>query len=264
MAGAIGAIFKTDVLTIDMISLPDVGYNGALDIRNQPSAEAAMASFAEFLKTAAAVELDVSPDEFRTGRQTITMPQCVTERLFMADTLENGAGYSRRLSQPGVLRQAVRRHYETVKAKWTDPVHADQCDRSCPDCLRNYSNRRLHRLLDWRLALDMAELFLAEPLNTFRWLDLAEAQAEQFKNLCLVSGVQAEVRSAGDLWAVVSTAGKALILCHPLWHSREGLATDTQINAKLDLDPGLRCEFVDVRDLSARTPAYLLRLRSAS
>ncbi|CAN1547097.1 DEXHc_Hrq1-like domain containing protein [Caulobacteraceae bacterium] len=264
MAGAIGAIFQTDVLTIDMTALPGVGYNGVLDIRSQPSAEAAMASFAEFLKTAAAVELDVSPDEFRSGRQTMTMPWCVTERLFMADTLENGAGYSRRLAQPGVLRSAVRTHYDTVKAKWADPAHADRCDRSCPDCLRNYSNRRLHRLLDWRLALDMAELFLAEPLATSRWLDPARAQAERFKDLCLVSGVPAEVKPAGDLWAVVSAAGNALVLCHPLWHSREGLATDTQINAKLDLGSGLRCDFVDVRDLDVRTPAYLLQLRSAS
>lgn len=264
LSGAIGAVFKTDVLTIDMTALPDAGCKGALDVRNQPSAEAALASFAEFLRTAAAVELDVSPDEFRTGRQPLALTQCVTERLFMADTLENGAGYSRRLAQPGVLSQSVTAHYQAVSSRWTSSAHAHRCDKSCPDCLRNYSNRRLHRLLDWRLALDMAELFLGRPLDTSRWLAASQEQAQKFAELCRLTGVKADVRPAGDLWAVVNAGGKALILCHPLWHPREGLATDAQINAKLDLGAGIQCEFADVRDLEIHTPAYLLKLRGAA
>lgn len=262
-SGAIGAIFKTDVLTIDMTELPGAGYDGALDVRAQKSAEAAFASFSEFLKTAAAVALDVSPDEFRTGRQTRNLPQCVTERLFLADTLENGAGYARRLSEPGVLSAAILAHYETNKLKWSEPGHADRCDRSCPDCIRSYSNRRQHRLLDWRLALDMAELFLGLPLDTSRWLGGAKDQAERFAILCQQVQIPAEVRPAGALWAVVSESGKALILSHPLWHIRDGLISDTQAEAKYDLGGDLNCEFIDLRDLEVHAPAYMLKLRDA-
>lgn len=263
-SGAIGAVFKTDVLTIDLTDLKGVGYNGALDVRSQPSAEAALASFAEFLRTAAAVELDVSPDEFRSGRQALQLPQCVTERLFMADTLENGAGYSRRLFEPGFLRQAVSKHYANQRAKWGNEEHAGRCDRSCPDCLRNYSNRRLHRLLDWRLALDMAELFLEEPLDTSRWLAQSQRQAERFKALCELAGIGVQVRQAAGLWALVSTTNRALILSHPLWHVREGLASDAQINAKLDLGYEVRSDFVDIRDLDTHATAYLQKLRETS
>lgn len=258
--GAIGAIFKTDVLTIDITGLKDAGNNGALDIREQPSAAAALASFSEFLKTAAAVELDVDPAEFRTGRQGLGLSHCTTERLFMADTLENGAGYVRQLYEgEGVLRQAVQKHYDTLKAQWSEPRHAERCDRSCPDCLRSYSNRRQHKLLDWRLALDMAELFLGLPLDLNRWFSSAPAAAERFTRQCAASGVETSLETAEGL-TVIRSGGQALVLCHPLWHPREGLANDRQINAKLALGAGTACRFVDIRDLAGRPAGYVLSL----
>ena len=38
--------------------------------------------------------------------------------------------------------------------------HAHACFTSCPDCLRSYSNLAYHGVLDWHLAIDMAELAL--------------------------------------------------------------------------------------------------------
>jgi hypothetical protein len=52
------------------------------------------------------------------------------------------------------------------------------------------------------------------------------------------------------------------VLSHPLWHPREGAATDAQIDAKYDLG-GMHCEFADVRDLEVHAPAYMLKLRGA-
>lgn len=259
--GAIGAIFKTDVLTIDITGLKDAGNNGALDIRKQPSAAPALASFSEFVKTAAAVELDVDPAEFRSGRQSLGLPYCTTERLFMADTLENGAGYVRQLYEgEGVLRRAIQNHYDTLKAEWTKPRHANRCDRSCPDCLRSYTNRRQHKLLDWRLALDMAELFLGLPLDLRRWFGDAPALAGRFARQCEASGVETSVGTADSLTVIRSSGGRALILCHPLWHPSEGLANDQQKNAKSAIGAGVTCDFTDIRDLANRPNDYILRL----
>ena len=93
----------------------------------------------------------LSPDEFRVGRQLMTLDGTRTEQLFLADALENGAGYSRMASDPDTLRRWLGAHYEREKARWSRPFHSDSCDRSCPDCLRNYGNRFSHGLLDWRL-----------------------------------------------------------------------------------------------------------------
>lgn len=263
VTGAIGAVFSTDILTIDMIGMPGVGNNGALDIVQQKSAESALASFGEFLRTAAAVELDIDPNELRTGRQPLGLSHCRTERLFIADSLENGAGYARRLFENGILTRAVRHHYESVKGRWSDIQHSGQCDRSCPDCLRSYSNRRQHKLLDWRLALDMAELFLKEPLDLSRWLSNSAQEAERFVSLCASADTPVQMRNEEGLSAIVGPNKHALILSHPLWHPQEGLAVDAQMNAKLALSSeGYNCEFVDLRELHNMPSAFILKLQS--
>lgn len=264
--GAIGAIFTTDVLTLAVTGAEGFGANGALDIREQASAEAAIASFGEFLKTAAAVELDIDPSELRAGRQHLRARSCNTQQIFMADALENGAGYVRRLYDDGMLRRAIEKHYDTVTGKWTASGHAF-CDRSCPDCLRNYGNRSLHRLLDWRLALDMAELILERPVETGRWLKGAEAEAQNLAALCKAAGTAVEIEKAGELFALVNGSGRALILSHPLWHWKSGYETEVQQEAGLLLrasrGAGLNAEFADIRAVHTHPQTYLLKLVEA-
>ena len=77
------------------------------------------------------------------------------------DTLENGSGYCRHLSEPEqfqALLKSVSRPYGGWLANDAGIDHADRCDGSCYDCLRDYSNADLHAVLDWRLALDLSDL----------------------------------------------------------------------------------------------------------
>lgn len=261
--GAIGAVFKTDVMTMLLENLPGVGYNGVLDVNGQKAAGAALTSFGEFLKVAAARELDVDPAELRVGTQQWRMDGCVTRQLYIADALENGAGYSRHVCDPDRLRGLLRTHYEDVKKNWHAPSHAD-CDRSCPDCLRNYNNRFLHASLDWRLALDIAELVLGDPLDTDRWLGSANDTAQRFAALCNHHAGNVVVEQADGLVAVTGSGRLSLVLSHPLWHMREGLAQDAQRNAKLMLEANhgnaLKVDFVDIRDFAHHPQAYIVKM----
>lgn len=264
--GAIGAVFKTDVMTMLLENLPGVGYNGVLDVEGQKAAGSALTSFGEFLKVAAARELDVDPAELRVGTQKWRMDSCVTRQLYVADALENGAGYSRHICDSGRLRGLIATHYEDVKKNWHDPLHAD-CDRSCPDCLRNYNNRFLHASLDWRLALDVAELVLGEPLDTTRWLGDARGIGQRFADLCNHHEGSVQVEQADGLVAVTGGNKLSLVLSHPLWHMREGLAQDIQKNAKLLLEAnhgmGLKVEFVDIRDFAHHPQTYIVKMLEA-
>lgn len=268
-SGAIGAVFKTDILSLVLEGQPGVGAHGTLDTGRdgQPAALAAITSFAELLRVAAAVYLDVDSSEFRVGTQKYRSPHCVTSQLFLADALENGAGYARRLFDEGRLRGLLLRHYEEVLADWSGAKHAD-CDRSCPDCLRNYGNRFIHGNLDWRLALDMAELFLGKPLETGRWLDKSEAVARRFADLCRANGMDVAVVKAAKLWSVVLPGRLGLVIGHPLWHHREALAHDWQIDAMLAMrgkhGPSTGCRFVDVRELSASPQKFIVELGRAT
>ncbi len=60
-----------------------------------------------------------------------------------------------------LLQMIVQNSHWQFHDRLVDPAHAGACDTSCPDCLRSYgSNLAYHNLLDWRLAIDMANLAL--------------------------------------------------------------------------------------------------------
>jgi DEAD/DEAH box helicase domain-containing protein len=262
--GGIGAIFTTDVLSFYLAEAKEVGRNGVLDVRRQASARAAIASFAESVKLAIATALDVDPGEFRVGRQPLRRDDCETEQVFVADSLENGAGYSRWASDPSNFKEALLAYDKIASAKWTDERHSSDCDRSCPDCLRNYSNRFSHALLDWRLALDMSDLVLGRELPISRWVGSGaeESALNSFEKFCAGAGLSVDRDYAGGL-ATISYQSKALVLGHPLWHTDEAWLQPQQILARDELRlRGLQPLFVDMRDFAAHMAAYYLRLTS--
>jgi DEAD/DEAH box helicase domain-containing protein len=229
VCGAIGAVFRTDVLSLLVHGGPGIGWNGILDVQGMPSAPTALASLGEVLRMAAATYLDIDPSEFRLGQQKIRLPEgVVTQQLFLADALENGAGYARRLHDDTRLRTMLAEYVRVVSVKWHREDH-QRCDASCPDCLRNYGNRMIHHLLDWRLALDMAGLLLDQPIDLDAWRPLATTTADRFHRLCEMADVPATVVNIG-LPAVASegAAPRILVLSHPLWHTRDGLLNDEQ------------------------------------
>ena len=97
-----------------------IGSNGALDVK-QPSTAAAITSFGEFLKVAAAVYLDVDPGEFRVGKQRLRLPECITEQIFIADALENGAGYVRRIYDADRLGELLGDYHASGRAYLVRP-----------------------------------------------------------------------------------------------------------------------------------------------
>ncbi|WP_135503049.1 DEAD/DEAH box helicase [Roseovarius aestuariivivens] len=264
--GAIGAVFTTDVLSYYFEGAKGVGNWGVLDVTGQVSAASAIASFSELTKLALATELDIDPEEFRTGRQRwrirVGEVEIDTEQVFIADKLENGAGYSRWASKPKNMERALSNFVATVAPKWEDETHSHDCDRSCPDCLRSYSNRFIHGMLDWRLALDLSDLALGKELQLGRWLEGPEDDiAIAFKAFADTAGMPVEIDYGAGLTAIVN-GKKALLLGHPLWHTREGLWQPRQREARDELRAkGIEAKFVDVRDFAYRTAKYFLELR---
>ncbi len=262
--GAIGAVLTTDVLSAYFRDLPGAGAHGVLDTREQVSARAALASFSEFLKLAVAFELDVSPDEFRVGRQPITIDDVRTEQVFLADALENGAGYARQASEPANFEDWLRRHYDRERVRWVSEAHSRDCDRSCPDCLRNYGNRFNHSMLDWRLALDLAGLALGEPLDLRRWVQGPDDPAiAAFLRICADAEIEARVELHGSISCIIANR-RALVLGHPLWHPAEGLAQPEQLDSMASLRAAhgqdLDILLVDARDFGVRPATYMVRL----
>src|SRR5690606_24309292 len=165
---AIGSVQPTDLLFFgpELTIMPDLGLR--LSLSRSPAScaadlsggrRSAWYSLAFLMRSAAAIYLDVQPFELAAGIHSAPHPEGHALYAFLADTLENGAGFSSHLGAPDVLPSFL----DTLRGYIADlesPDHSSQCMTSCYHCLRDYSNMAYHPLLDWRLARDLMRLLL--------------------------------------------------------------------------------------------------------
>jgi Lhr-like helicase len=236
LARAFASISITDVLAAGISGIP-VGLclNPVV-----PEARAAWYSFGFMLRRAAAVRLDVSESELDLGIQPIldlSSPFAPpSAKVFISDTLENGAGYSTYLGEPSRLEELLEFIVGQGSSSFHDPLvsqrHEAACASSCHRCLREFGNMAYHPILDWRLGLDMAHLALDSnadiSLQEPYWSSLVQRIAPAY-----FSGLGRTPISFAGLSAGIETlTNKAFILTHPLW--------DTD---PMNLDPRLAAAF---------------------
>lgn len=242
-AGAIGEIRPTDVLTLTLDHVDLVESVLPTARATLPAGFAALHSFAEVFKRGADAALDIHPDELDVGLQPIMARGVQTARLFLADALENGAGYAVELGRRETLEALLTEIVDGLAIRWQLPGHAAECDWSCPNCLRSWDNRRIHGVLDWRLGLDVAELALGRALSVSRSLDRAPALAGRFV-AAFGPGVPGgvDVVEVEGLSALVRRdRTRAVLVGHPLWRHHRNHLNERQAeayDALEDLDIG--------------------------
>jgi len=187
------------------------------DIRDV-SVRAAMLSFGFLMRRAAAAHFDVSQSELRVGIRPVTRRPSDPPRVqvYLADALANGAGYARQLGNPQVLDQLVQdvvagegsRTLEGMREHFRDGT---RCSTSCYFCLLSYENLRYHGLMDWRLAMDVAELVASGQLDVTvnpRWsqrIGLAwQALGQDFTHRAPVAGFEAADHSTEPLTVIAA------------------------------------------------------------
>ena len=90
------------------------------------------------------------------------------------------------------------------------PATDDSCDSSCYACLRDYSNSRLHPLLDWRLAVDLSRLLRGAGWDPTTRDNFAESVATELADE--VPGFACE--AVGHRPALIGN-GRTLLVTHP-------------------------------------------------
>lgn len=173
--GALGFTKATDALLVGPASVGE----GIDLLPFTTGGRGAWYSLGFLLRAAAARFLDVGIGELDVGY--VVRQAGVAQRVeaFLADALENGAGYSTHLGQPaqlaGLLGEA-----EAVVERLAEPAHASVCDASCPDCLRDFGNLIFHPLLDWRLGRDLLRVLRAGTFEVASWARSERAAAVGF------------------------------------------------------------------------------------
>lgn len=243
---------------------------------------AAAVSATQILVQRAALELDVSPEEFdaleprlRDGRPM----------LQIADALINGSGLCRRLGEPNVLGGPpyIAEIVDTIlsradewpltdfRASYRDGgTHPGQCKTSCYRCIQRFSNRAYHGLLDWRLGLSylraLTDAEYACGLNPGEdklpelagWCERAHVLAEGIVSM-RPSSLSCERLSHSGMPCIVEHSDDEAWRCvvlHPLW--RKDPETLIGILGP-DYVPGMRA--VDTYNLERRPLRELARLR---
>ncbi len=259
---------ETDALYLELLSFHH-GLNLDLVAKEGPhrntSARAAAISATHLVVQKAALELDVAPDEFealeprRRGGRPV---------LQIADSLINGSGLSRRLGSlsPGgrpevvtIIEDILRKEGEWPLNAFLSSQHQKGCHCACYRCLQQYGNRRVHGLLDWRLALSYLRA-MVDPGYTCGlngsfdqpelqgWLEQARSLANRVA--AIRPGSLSVTESIGplDLPVISERQGATetkLVVVHPLWRT-----DDASRMIGRDIGPVIR--FVNTFDLERR------------
>ena len=214
---ALGAMWTTDAL----VARPEHAQQGGVSHLIYPARDtmlelwstarrAAWTSLAFALRARAAVTMDIEPKELEAGvRLHYEQRGALIPELFLADAIENGAGFVTFLADPGrfaTLLQDTR----ALIAEWEDPAE-HTCEGSCPRCLRDYSNGMFHPILDWRLAADTLDTLLTGTRPPDRWADVRAAAVRGVRNELgwelIDDGPEPVLRAAPD---------RLVVLVHPL------------------------------------------------
>jgi ATP-dependent helicase YprA (DUF1998 family) len=201
----LGARYFTDTALLTIAEVPR-GLN--LDPLTGIGRKAAWYSLGYLLREAARDHLQVESRELNVGLYYEPREEAIRAWTYLADSLENGAGYATHLARPEVLAEVLDVASRYL-GRLDDPAH--DCDSSCYDCLRDYHNMRLHPLLDWRLARDMLSLLRGGALSVEAYAAIEASRAE-----VLAEEADGEVVAlAGGAWGM-RAEGQLVVVTHPL------------------------------------------------
>ena len=174
-----------------------------------------------------------------------------TGRVFLADALENGAGYATQIGKADFFARLLERLIKYGASRFTSGNHGLACDTSCPDCLRSYENRYVHALLDWRLALDVSDIAAGRLLDVSRWFGRVDTLAIPVIKTIGSDGVV--LREFGEVKGIFSPSlKKVALLGHPLWSVNPNSFNSRQANAYLEATEELHRSGGDVTPDSIR------------
>lgn len=229
---------KTDAISLGMINVAsglDLSKVGTRERKHTKIRSAAL-SATHMLVQRAALEMDIAPEEFE-----VLEPRLREGRPYLqiADTLVNGAGFSKRLAENDrneplaveLMRSMLDKQDDQMTSTFFAPRHREQCALSCYRCIQRFGNKNYHGLLDWRLGLSFMRCLLDQDhrvgldgnFHDYKelsdWPELAKVSAQSIQRL---NPNTRKVIHVGALnLPVVTDETEAYMVVHPFWDISE-------------------------------------------
>ena len=194
------ATVHTDIL---LITLKNIPHNILTNSRYERTA---YRSWAEIVKKAAIRYLDIDSSEIDAGIRIYNK----NKEIYLADTLENGAGITKFLCRNDVFKKFIEEYcFQTSNNSLYEFYNKHDCDNACYDCIADYNNKFEFGMLNWRLGLDMVYLSMDSNyeihLNRPYWLTLIN---KYFKTSYEINNNNIIIKDKN---------GQYTLLSHPLW-----------------------------------------------
>lgn len=243
---ALASMKTTDVLELRLgtLGIPQDNF----DVFEIPAGKAALTSLCELLRLSASDVLDIGSTEIQAGIRISKSQNGLVTSIFLADTLENGAGYCVELGKADKFKILLENISNLGVQKWESSLHSNNCDSSCQNCLRSYENLRLHSLLDWRLGLDMVDLILGREIPLVRWSFTLEKTSKSL--LAMMKSWPGNLDNGLDLTfpnlgmaTIRNKANKKALMIIPAFWSK---SSENQIPAQKAVSDSLLSEGYDV------------------
>ncbi len=185
-AGTRGLVLGTDFIT-DVV-LTSLKVDPPLTLRpNYLATNVALRTLCEALTIAGARRLDIESEELQAEYRPALTPrgrEGLEAEIYIYDTLAGGAGFARRMADRGI--EVFNEALQLLE------VCPDNCDRSCYRCLRSFSNRFEHDLLDRHLGASLLRYLIRGEEPVLRRERVEQATDKLFADLSRqgLTGVQ--------------------------------------------------------------------------
>ncbi|EDM25763.1 putative helicase [Lentisphaera araneosa HTCC2155] len=243
----------TDVLLLRLSKVsPNIDLSPFGD--NSLYARAAYYSWGGLIRKAACISLDIEPGELDMNIRPVKDAENEFCEVFLADHLENGAGYCRYLRDN--MYESIIKLLDTdgeLNLHLNAEAHST-CDSSCYDCLRDYHNSDFHAILDWRLGVDLMNLCkdatYMPSLKSGHWQSIKDIAV---KSLCSINK-SLVVKHVSNIDCMYDGEKVVAVLIHPLWASNHEGLVELAIDLNINVDELPVCNIFDVM----RRPGWCL------
>ncbi len=256
----------TDVSYINISKYPSHSLLNSKDAPREQAVKSAWISFGEILAKGISLMEDIERNEIKVGIRYIPdisdTENYGTFGLFIADNLDNGAGYSSKYSKPENFDMLLNYCLKEIVPKFKSDRHLSECTSSCYKCLRNYENRFEHSNLNWKLGVDLLNLATSSnykfSLKDNIWKCLLDKHVPSWVNNVIGGGFSFE--SIDGLPVLVSKdRKKALFPIHPLVKKKGPAQSDLlKIVKHLKIDKK-QVRWLDILSLE-KNPTFLRQL----
>lgn len=234
ITGILQCCIKSNNLEVDLDFVKNIQMKTKFSEQKVRDIKSAFLSWGYLLRKSITDFLDINTSEFDID---FFVSKDKHPGIYLMEQLVNGAGYAafiannnenglNSVTQKRILCESLldKDNPDSIYSIFTKASHAENCECSCYDCLRDYYNQKQHGMINWRLGLDLAKIATNTETPTYLgednyWKNLLLNRIISFEKIEKMKkdkGLEVKSILENDIILLFHGEEKYLLF-HPLW-----------------------------------------------